>query len=627
MAEEKDTAFKNIDYKNKAKAVPRPVPNLGIDIDHDFYTTVSEAAQQKTLDIGALDSFTGVARSRDQVYSLLDMMSEDPIISSALEIYASDACEPNEEGKVVWVESADSNVISVCNKILDDMNADKNSFGWVYSLVKYGDLYLKLYRDSEVNKRLEKETLNEDVTFKAYSKNDSFTGYVEAVKNPANIFDLVRYGKTYAYIAAHTEPINGQHDSMTMYGGNYQFNYTFDKNDVDVYEATEYVHATLDDTSTRVNEEVTITSTGETGEVSDATYSVKKGKSVLYDSFKIWRELSLLENAVILSRLTRSSIVRAISVEVGDMGKEGVRNLLGKIKSMVEQKSAISQGNSLKEYTNPGAMENIIYIPVHDGKGTITASQIGGDGAVSDSDLGDLKYWKKKLFSSLGIPGQYLGDTEDSTGFNGGTSLSLISSRYAKSIKRIQNSYCQALESIVNIMLLNKGLKEYVGKFSIRMQAPTTQEEKDRKDNLGTTISNAERILSMVDSHIEDPAAKLNIFKSILSTFVTDQDVIAEIQDQYDKLTATETEEEIPAGEPEEDIFGGDDFGGGDFDLGGGSEDIGDIVPEGESQPLDLGPEEEIPNESFYTNDEGELLMENNLPSFSDLHINYNSIK
>jgi len=103
--------------------------------------------------------------------------------------------------------------------------------------------------------------------------------------------------------------------------------YQFDKNDVDIYPATEYVHACLSDNSSRVTEEVDITS----GE-DKLTYKVKRGQSILYNIFRVWRELSLLENSVMLNRITKSSIVRTVSVEVGDMEKSDVRNLLQRIK-------------------------------------------------------------------------------------------------------------------------------------------------------------------------------------------------------------------------------------------------------------------------------------------------------
>ena len=295
------------------------------------------------------------------------------------------------------------------------------------------------------------------------------------------------------------------------------------------------------------------------------------------------------------------------------MEKNSVKNLLARIKGLIEQKSAVSVGNSIREYTNPGPMENVIYVPTHDGKGTISTSQIGGDAGVSDNSLGDLEYWKKKLFSSLGIPGQFLGDTSDSTGFNGGTSLSLISSRYAKTIKRIQSAYLQAIETAVNLILLDKGLGNYVGKFTLKMQAPTTQEEKDRKDNINQTINNCQSILSMVNDQIQDEKARLQVLKATIAQVTSDQDIIQVIQNQIDILEQS------------------------------GSEDTQDnYQDEGSSESFefpDMGSEEELPfndteaeeeqtvdlssNESFYTNKDGELLVENNLPSFEDLGIDY----
>lgn len=83
--------------------------------------------------------------------------------------------------------------------------------------------------------------------------------------------------------------------------------------------------------------------------------------------YKIWRELNLLENSLLLNRLTKSSIVRILNVEVGDMPKEQVGPHLLGIKNLIEQKTAINTGTSLNEYNNPGPIENNIYVPVHNG--------------------------------------------------------------------------------------------------------------------------------------------------------------------------------------------------------------------------------------------------------------------
>ena len=120
----------------------------------------------------------------------------------------------------------------------------------------------------------------------------------------------------------------------------------------------------------------------------------------------------------------------------------------------------------MNEYTNPGPVENTIYMPVRGEQGSINISQIGGD--VNVTGLEDLKYFTNQLFGALRIPKQYLGMTDDETGFNGGTSLALVSSRYAKTIKRIQSTLCNMITDIINLFLLDKGLDNYVNKFQIR---------------------------------------------------------------------------------------------------------------------------------------------------------------
>jgi hypothetical protein len=121
------------------------------------------------------------------------------------------------------------------------------------------------------------------------------------------------------------------------------------------------------------------------------SYVVRRGQSLLYNVYKTWRELSLLENSLLLNRVTKSSIVRIIQVEVGDMPKESVGPHLMGIKNMIEQKASINTGKSLIEYTSPGPVENNIYVPTHEGVGAITTSEIGGNPDVKS--IVDLDYY------------------------------------------------------------------------------------------------------------------------------------------------------------------------------------------------------------------------------------------
>ena len=184
---------------------------------------------------------------------------------------------------------------------------------------------------------------------------------------------------------------------------------------------------------------------------------------------------------MLLNRVTKSSIIRLINIEVGDMPKEQVGPFLQRIKALMEQKAAINTGESMSEYNNPGPIENNIYVPTHNGQGTITTGQIGGD--FNASPIPDIEYFQNKFFGALRIPKQYFGLTDDAAGFSGGESLAIISSRYAKMVKRIQNTLIQALTSVINLFLIDKKQNSYIGKFTIHMQPPTTKEENDRREN------------------------------------------------------------------------------------------------------------------------------------------------
>lgn len=575
---EENSAFINDEnqYGKKIKTIPKQQPEIGVDTTNNFFDNIINAGLQSKLDISEIQSFTQASQSRNLIYDLLDTMCEDPTIAAVLETYAEDATEYNDQGQIVWCESSDSDVASYVNYLLDTMNVDKNVYRWIHSLCKYGDLYLRLYRESEyedpvfgeidknsnsINPSIyddKKKTLNEDIKIVAYKNNDNYVHYMEMYPNPAEIFELTKFGKTHGYIEAETLT-KTKVDNLQMP----VYQYKFKQRDVKIYDAKTFVHACLEDNTSRTPEEVDIildsNNTNSNTETS-YSYTVRRGQSLFYNVFKIWRELMLLENSILLNRLTKSSITRVIGVEVGDMPKEQVGPHLQGIKQLIEQKSAINVGKSMTEYTNPGPMENNIYVPTHNGIGALSTQQVGGD--VDVKSLADLDYFKNKYFGALRVPKQYFGDTDDSAGFNGGESLSLISSRYAKMIKRIQNTFIQALTDAINLMLLDKGLQSYLNKFTIKMQPPATSEEKDRRENLSNKIAVVNDIMALL-TDIEEPASKLKILKSLLSNVLTDTEVTDIIQEEIDKL---ENNQEIIEEDDENSDIDSENM---DFNIGG----------------------------------------------------------
>ncbi len=585
MSDDKTTVYaepKDL-YGKKIKSEPVPEKQIGIDTNDSIFSDIVDASEQRILDVSAFTNFDQASRSRDQVYDLMDTMCQDSTISAVLEAYTEDSVERNDMGQIVWADSSDPDIGKYINYLLDAMRVDKNVYKWTQSLCKYGDLYLRIYRESEYDdglfedsKEVKTKTLNEDidlsspdidlpqekleeqVNLKAYSKTDRLVPYLEMQANPASVFELTKFGKTYAYIKTHN-PVQSSQNNGSSWNGPvnnvFGYKYDFNRGDIDVYAATEFVHGCLEDDSSRTPEEVTITLNTD----KNITYQVRRGTPLFYNAFKVWRELLLLKNSVLLNRVTRSSLVRAIQVEIGDMPKEQVQPHLQGVKRLFEQSQSIIAGNSMSEYTNPGPIENNIYIPTRNGKGAISLQQVGGD--VNVGQLADLDYYTDVLFGALGVPKAFFAHTDDSAGFNGGESLAQISSRYAKRIKRIQNTIIQTLTDAINIILLDRNLGNYINKFALKMQPPTTSEEVAKRETMANRVQLTSDIMSNLED-VEDPIAKLKILKSLFSEYLNNTEVVDILQQEIDKMEAEVEEQEDATGdteaEAEEDLFGSD---------------------------------------------------------------------
>ena len=587
---------------------------LDIDVKKTLVDNIIEAGLSSQLDIAKLENFTSISNSRDQIYQLIDTMAQDSSVSAILKTYAENVCEPADNGHVIWAESNDPNISKFVNYMLNTMNADKNMYGWAYSLVKYGDVYLKLFRESDYKDDIFKaanvdmvsstrsilteglkdmQKLDEAVKLHMHSDNDPYSYYVEQIDDPGTMFELTKFGKTYGYVESPNETNNldatATISGMAMSG---TYNFRMKTTDVNVYQADDFVHACLEDNFTRYPEKVELFINDD--DTKTQAYRVRRGKSLLYDNYKVWRERSLLEQAALLNRITRSSIVRKVGVEVGDMPKEQVQATLRRVKEMMEQKSAFNVGNSMQEYNNPGPMENNIYFATHGGQGNITIEAVGGD--VDVKNLADLDFWNNKFYSAYGVPKQYYGWTDDAAGFNGGSSLAILSSEFAKAVKRVQNALIQMLTDAINLFLLNRGCKSYLNNFTLKMKAPVTQEEVDYRNEFTNKI-NAISSLQGLFTDVEDKVRRLRILKTLIAPLNYGDEIIAEIDAEIKAIEeAAKKAEEEAALEGEE----------------GEATEAADTTPETDNtedvEDIDLGTLADL--ESFNTNGGSDILME-----------------
>lgn len=580
-------------YGNKIKKVTPEGKESDVGISDVMYDNIIQSGINSTIDLSGINSLSQQATTRNEMYNIYDTMCEDGQISAVIKTYAEDATQRNTEGNIVWATSNDSNIAYLINYYIDSLNIDKNIYKWAYSLCKYGDLYIRLYRESEYDDAIfgkKNRNLTEDVKIKAFKKNDKYAHYVEMVTNPAEMFELTKFGKTVGFIKS---PVDGvivrsQNNIDFM-----NYAYKFKRNDITIYPPTEFVHAAIEDNVSRYEESVNIflNDSDYDNDNNAYSYTVKRGQSLLSNVYKTWRELQLLEASVLLNRVTKSSIVRLINVEVGDMPKENVAKTLMGIKQMIEQKAAINKGSGMSEYTNPGPIENNVYVPTHDGVGAISTTQIGGD--VDVKSLADLEWYLNKLYGSLQVPKNFFSQNDDAAGFNGGQSLTIISSRYAKTVKHVQNILTQLLKDIFNLILLDKGLDSYINNFEVHIQPPVTQEDIDRMENQSTKVQLSRDIMDML-SDIEDAPARLKILKSLMKNIVTDPDIIKELDEQIELAIA----EKEPVEEPQQNNTDSDDDSG-----------IFSLKDEDESSITDDSEDTEKSDDDMYTDintDEGD---------------------
>lgn len=586
-------------YGNKIKKVTPEGKESDVGISDVMYDNIIQSGINSTIDLSGINSLSQQATTRNEMYNIYDTMCEDGQISAVIKTYAEDATQRNAEGNIVWATSNDSNIAYLINYYIDSLNIDKNIYKWAYSLCKYGDLYIRLYRESEYDDAIfgkKNRNLTEDVKIKAFKKNDKYAHYVEMVTNPAEMFELTKFGKTVGFIKS---PVDGvivrsQNNIDFM-----NYAYKFKRNDITIYPPTEFVHAAIEDNVGRYEESVNIflNDSDYDNDNNAYSYTVKRGQSLLSNVYKIWRELQLLEASVLLNRVTKSSIVRLINVEVGDMPKENVAKTLMGIKQMIEQKAAINKGSGMSEYTNPGPIENNVYVPTHDGVGAISTTQIGGD--VDVKSLADLEWYLNKLYGSLQVPKNFFSQNDDAAGFNGGQSLTIISSRYAKTVKHLQNILTQLLKDIFNLILLDKGLDSYINNFEVHIQPPVTQEDIDRMENQSTKVQLSRDIMDML-SDIEDAPARLKILKSLMKNIVTDPDIITELDEQIELAIA----EKEPVEEPQQNNTDSDDdsdiFSLKDEDESSITNDSEDTEKSDNDMYTDINTDEEDTSEKSY---------------------------
>lgn len=296
------------------------------------------------------------------------------------------------------------------------------------------------------------------------------------------------------------------------------------------------------------------------------------GTSILEPARRIWRQLHLLEDAMMSYRITRSPERRVFYVDVGNISPQDVEQYMQKVVTTMKKNQVVdaSTGRVDLRY-NPLSIDEDYFIPVRGGENTRIDSLPGG---TYTGDIDDVKYLRDKLFSALKIPQSYLSRSEGAD--EDKATLAQKDIRFARTIQRLQRSVIAELEKVGIIHLYTLGYRgEDLTKFGLKLNNPSQIAAMQELEHMKTKFEVAE---SATEGYFSKAWVYRNIFR------LTEEEVVRIQREMFhdSKLTAAlEAAGEIPEegeGGAVGDL-GGDDFGdeGGDLDLG---DDAGGEEPE-----------------------------------------------
>ena len=195
------------------------------------------------------------------------------------------------------------------------------------------------------------------------------------------------------------------------------------------------------------------------------------GTSMLEKARRIWKQLLLSEDAMLIYRTSRAPERRVFKVFVGNMDDKDVESYVQRVANKFKRSQVVdSQSGNVDMRFNQMAVDQDYFIPVRD---PAQASPIETlPGAQNLAEIADIEYIQKKLLTALRVPKAFLGFEEV---VGDGKNLSLQDIRFARTINRIQKSMIAEMNKIAIIHLFLLGFEDELSNFTLGLTNPSTQ--------------------------------------------------------------------------------------------------------------------------------------------------------
>ena len=363
---------------------------------------------------------------RIQLYSDHEAMDTDPIIASALDVIADEATVKNDQNEVLAIKSSDENIQRVLyNLFYDVLNIEFNLWSWTRQMCKYGDFFLKL----EI---AEKFGVYNVLPYTVYHI-ARLEGHDE--ENPTKVeFELDPDG-----IAASTDTnyLPNKKQSSRIKIDNY-----------------EMAHFRL---------------------ISDVHY-LPYGRSYLEPARKIFKQTTLMEDAMLIHRIMRAPEKRMFYINVGSIPPNEVEQFMQTTINSMKKTPYVDPNTG--QYNLKFNMQNMMedfYLPVRGGD---TSTRIETTKGLDYDGTTDVQYLQAKLFAALKIPKAYFGYEGD---LSGKATLAAEDIRFARTVERIQKIMESELTKIALVHLYTQGFTgESLTNFEIKLTTPSIIFEQEK---------------------------------------------------------------------------------------------------------------------------------------------------
>jgi len=387
---------------------------------------------------GVYDPSQGFNQLRNELFKDYEAMDNDSIISAALDIYADESTLKNEFGDILEIKSGKKEIQQILHNLFYDvLNVEFNLYPWIRMMCKYGDFYLQLHIVEKL-------------------------GVVGC--NPLS-----------PYAVARQEGIDPQRPEAVEFVYDETFggvvgSYGRTKNGNKIFENYEVAHFRL---------------------LQDTNF-LPYGKSMIEQPRKTWKQLTLMEDAMMIHRIMRAPQKRAFKIDIGNIPPAEVDGYMQKVINKMKKVPYLDKNTG--EYNMKFNIQNMIedfYLPVRGGNSNTSIEDIGG---LEWTGVDDVEYLRNRMMAGLRVPKAFLGYDEN---VEGKATLAAEDVRFARTIERIQRIFVSELTKIAIVHLYSQGYTdEDLVDFSLTLTNPSTIAEQEKLDVFDKKVSLADAIKS-----------------------------------------------------------------------------------------------------------------------------------